>query len=67
MDAHLDEPLGLSDELGGEDGDGGGPVADLVVLDAGHVDEDLGRGVVDPDRLQDRRAVIGHLRGKKDN
>lgn len=60
MDAlDRDELLGLAQDLGGEDGDGRRAVADLVVLDLGDVDEDLGGRVVEGDALEDGGAVVG--------
>ena len=54
-----DELLGLSQELGRENADRSGSVSDLVVLDFGDVDEDLGGGVVEVDGFKDGRAVVG--------
>mmetsp|Transcript_20674 Transcript_20674/g.48868 ORF Transcript_20674/g.48868 Transcript_20674/m.48868 type:complete len:547 (+) Transcript_20674:69-1709(+) len=55
-----DELLGLAEQLAAEDGDRGGAVADLVVLDSGDVDQDLGGGIVEVDGPEDRGAVVGY-------
>lgn len=61
VDSHLDEFLALSEQLAGQNGDGGGSVAHLLVLGLGDVDEDLGGWIVDVHRAQDCGAVIGHV------
>lgn len=55
-----DELLGLTEELGGKNTDRRGSVTDFVVLDLGDVDKDLGGGVVEGDRLEDGRSVVGN-------
>mmetsp|Transcript_34240 Transcript_34240/g.58610 ORF Transcript_34240/g.58610 Transcript_34240/m.58610 type:complete len:562 (+) Transcript_34240:259-1944(+) len=55
----LDELLRLAQELARQHADRRGAVTDLVVLHLGDVDEHLGRGVVDEDRLQNGGTVVG--------
>eukprot|EP00760_Papus_ankaliazontas_P010710 PhM_4_TR14419/c0_g1_i1/m.72372 len=50
--------LGAAEKLAGQHCDGGGAIADLVVLGLGHVDEEVRGGVVDEHRLEDRCAVV---------
>ena len=61
MDVLLgDELLGLAEHLAAKDGHRGGAVADLVVLDPGNVDQDLGGGIVEMDGPEDRGTVVGY-------
>ena len=60
VDFAVDELFGFPQEFGGEDGDGGGAVANHVVLDFGDVDEDLSGGVVEGNRFEDRGTVVCH-------
>ena len=50
VDPHVDELFSLAEELGGEDGDGGGAVTHLFVLNAGHLNNNLSGGVVHTNR-----------------
>lgn len=59
VDLHVDKPLSLPEQLRGEDTDRGRAVTDLVVLNLGDVHQDLGRRVVEGDRLEDRSSVVG--------
>jgi hypothetical protein len=59
VDLARDKLLRLAQELAGEHAHAGRPVPNLVVLHFGDVDEDLRGGVVELDRLEDRRAVVG--------
>ena len=62
VDFERDESLGLLEQFAGEDNDGGGAVADFVVLNFGDVYENFGGGIVDADGLQDGRSVVRNLR-----
>ena len=54
-----DERFRAAEELAREDDDGRRAIACRLVLDAGQVDEDLGRRVVDVQGAQDGGAVVG--------
>ena len=57
-----DEPFCLLEQFASEDDDGGGSIADFVILHFGDVDQDFGRGIVDSDGLQDRGSIVRHLK-----
>lgn len=59
MNLLFDKLLGFAEELGGEDGNGGGAISNFVVLNLGDVDEDFGGGVVEGDRFEDSGAIVG--------
>ena len=61
VDLHPDELLRLPEQLRREHGHARRPVPNFVVLHLGDVHEDLGSGVVELDRLEDRRAVVRHV------
>lgn len=60
VDLLVDEFLGLAQELGSKDGDGGGAITNLVVLNFRDIDEDFGRGVIESYGFEDCGTVIGH-------
>mmetsp|Transcript_6458 Transcript_6458/g.17792 ORF Transcript_6458/g.17792 Transcript_6458/m.17792 type:complete len:494 (-) Transcript_6458:201-1682(-) len=60
VDAHGNQLLRLAQQLAAQHRHARRAVAHLVVLGLGDVDEHLGGGVVDLDRLQDGGAVVGH-------
>ena len=60
VDLYPDELLRLPQQLRRKDRDARCPIPDLVVLHLGDIHEDLGRRVVELDRLEDRRAVVRH-------
>ena len=51
--------LGLAKQFSRQDGNSGRAITDLFILGARDVDEDLGSGVVNVDRLQDGSTIIG--------
>ncbi|GIX65607.1 uncharacterized protein BcabD6B2_50420 [Babesia caballi] len=53
-----DKLLRLREQLAGENGDGGGPIAHLVVLRLGDIDQHRSGGVGDVEQPQHRRAVV---------
>lgn len=55
----LDEGLALPHELGGEENDRGGSVADFRILSPRNIDKRLGGGVYDFEQLEDGGAVVG--------
>lgn len=59
MDLLHNEVLGLTEELTSEDSDGGGTITNLLVLSARNIDQDLGRWVVNEDRLKNGRTIVG--------
>jgi len=59
MDAVLHKALGLFEELGGEEHDRGGAVADFVVLRHGDIDQSARRGVDDVEQVDDGAAIVG--------
>ena len=61
VDLHPDELLRLPQQLRRQHRNARSAVPDLVVLHLGDVHEDLGRCVVELDRLKDRRAVVRHV------
>ena len=61
MNLLADQPLRLPQTLGRKHTHARRPIAHFVVLDFGDVDEDLGGGVVELDRLEDRGAVVGYV------
>mmetsp|Transcript_35657 Transcript_35657/g.70928 ORF Transcript_35657/g.70928 Transcript_35657/m.70928 type:complete len:377 (+) Transcript_35657:433-1563(+) len=58
----LDELLGVPQQLCCQHHDGSSPIAAFVILCLRDVDQDLGRGIVDPDSLQDGGSVVRHRR-----
>ena len=61
MDPQSNKLLRLPQQLRRQHRHARRPVAHLVVLHLGDVHEDLRRGVVELDRLEDRRAVVRHV------
>ena len=59
MDLLHNKVLGLTEELTSEDSDGGGTITNLLVLSARNIDQDLGRWVVNEDRLKNGRTIVG--------
>lgn len=59
VDLLVDQALGLAEELGGENGHGGGSISNFVVLHLGDVHENFGGGVVEGDGFEDGGAVVG--------
>ena len=61
MDLQPDELLRLPQQLGREHRHARRPIPNLVVLHLGYIHQNLGRGVVELDRLEDRCAVVRHV------
>ncbi|KAI3475615.1 hypothetical protein L1887_62957 [Cichorium endivia] len=59
VDLVLDQLVGATEELGGDDDDRGGAVADLLVLLLCELDEDAACGLVDLEEREDGGAVVG--------
>ena len=58
---HLDEFLSFSQKLPCEDGYGGGPVSDLLVLGLGNVDQNFSGRVVHMHGPKDGRPIVGDV------
>jgi hypothetical protein len=58
MNLHPDQLLRLPQQLSGQHAHARRPIADLIVLHLRDVHQDLGRGVVELDGFEDRRAVV---------
>lgn len=61
VDPLRNELLGLPQELRSEHADTRCPVSNLIVLNLGDVDEDLGGGIVKLDGLENRCAIVGDV------
>jgi hypothetical protein len=61
MDPHPDKLFRLPKQLRRKDSDARCPIPNLVILHLGDVNENLGSGVVELDRLEDRRTVVRHV------
>jgi hypothetical protein len=59
VDLRFDELVRTAEELGGDDDDGSGTVADLLVLLLREVDEDPAGRVLDCEKREDGGTVIG--------
>lgn len=60
VNLHVDESLSLSQQLTRQHANRRRSVSNLVVLDLRDVDEDLGGGVVERNRFEDGRSVVGN-------
>ena len=61
MDFLSNQFLGFSEELRGKHADACCAVADLIILDLGNVNENLGCRIVELDRFEDCRAVVRNI------
>ena len=60
MDFLIDELFCLFEQLPGQYHNRCGSISHFIVLDLGDVDEHFGGWIVDVDRFQYRRAIVGH-------